>query len=214
MRLETKPETKPEARKRRLPTAPIGPGRLVLVVGPSGAGKDTLLSGAQAACGADGKVVFPQRVITRPPTASEDNALLSVVDFDQAATEGAFALAWSAHGHKYGIPASIDGDIRAGRTVVCNVSRTVIDLARRRYVNVAVVLVTAPTEVLAARLAGRRRPSDGDILGRLQRATEIERECEADMVIQNVESIDIGIGRLLDAIGSGGAKRAAETLEG
>ena len=37
----------------------IGPGRLVLVVGRSGAGKDTLIGLAQAACADDPGVVFP-----------------------------------------------------------------------------------------------------------------------------------------------------------
>ncbi len=53
--------------------AAIGPGRLVLVVGPSGAGKDTLIGLAQAACAEDGTIVFPRRVVTREASASEDN---------------------------------------------------------------------------------------------------------------------------------------------
>ncbi|MGA7013248.1 MAG: phosphonate metabolism protein/1,5-bisphosphokinase (PRPP-forming) PhnN, partial [Pseudolabrys sp.] len=61
-----------------LSTAParselIGPGRLVLVVGPSGAGKDTVITGAKAACAADSTFVFPRRVVTRPASDAEDH---------------------------------------------------------------------------------------------------------------------------------------------
>ena len=105
----------------------IGPGRLVLVVGPSGAGKDTLIQGARESCANDPSVVFPKRVVTRPSSSAEDHDTMSDAAFTAAVADGAFALWWGAHGNQYGIPASIDADIRAGKTVVCNVSRTIVE---------------------------------------------------------------------------------------
>jgi ribose 1,5-bisphosphokinase len=113
--------------------AVIGPGRLILVVGPSGAGKDTLLGLAKPACADDGNVVFPRRVVTRQASSSEDNEHMSPEAFRRARTRADFAVHWQAHGHCYGLPRAIDDDIGAGRTVVANVSRTVVDAMRRAY---------------------------------------------------------------------------------
>lgn len=176
----------------------IGPGRLILVVGPSGAGKDTLIHGVRARCAGDLNVVFPRRAVTRPAGAAEDNDCLTIEAFDRAAAQGSFALWWAAHGHKYGIPITIDADLRAGRAVICNVSRTVVAEARRRYRDVAVVLVTAPPGVLAARLSARRRDSDGDLALRLRRAPEAMPD--ADCVIDNTGHPDAGIRRLMNVV--------------
>jgi ribose 1,5-bisphosphokinase len=150
----------------------IGPGRLVLVVGPSGAGKDTLIGLARAACADDGNILFPRRVVTREASRFEDNEQVSGDAFHQARSKGEFAVHWEAHGHCYALPRAIDDDIRAGRTVVANVSRTVVDTMRRAYANVVVVSITAPPEVLAERLAARARGSDGQVSNRLKRVVD------------------------------------------
>lgn len=180
----------------------IGPGRLVLVVGPSGAGKDTLIDAVRAACRDEAGVVFPRRVITRPSSSAEDHDTMSDAGFDQAAAGGAFALWWTAHGLKYGIPAAIDDDIRAERTVVCNLSRTVIGGARKRYARVTVVQVTAPQEILAARLGARGRGSDGSIMDRVQRTVATNSEPNADVVIQNTGAVETAAATLLGVVKS------------
>src|SRR5262249_20842835 len=68
------------------PTAlPIGPGRLIVVVGPSGAGKDTLIGLARAELAPDSRVIFPKRVITRPSSSAEDNDAVASASFDATA---------------------------------------------------------------------------------------------------------------------------------
>jgi ribose 1,5-bisphosphokinase len=110
---------------------------------------------------------------------------MDVAAFKQALADGRFALHWEAHGHSYALPRSIDDDVRAGRAVVVNLSRGVIDLVRRRYRNVVVVAITAPAEVLAARLASRRRSSDADLGERLHRVVD-EVALAPDVTIVNV----------------------------
>ncbi|MGY3447234.1 phosphonate metabolism protein/1,5-bisphosphokinase (PRPP-forming) PhnN [Bradyrhizobium sp. USDA 4473] len=162
----------------------IGPGRLILVVGPSGAGKDTLLGLAKAACAGDRDIVFPRRLITRQASASEDNEEVSAETFQNAVAAGDYALHWEAHGHRYALSRTIDDEIRAGRTVIANVSRTVIAAARRNYANAVVVSISAPPDVLAARLAARARSSDGLLAQRLSRTVD-ESTATPDFTIVN-----------------------------
>jgi ribose 1,5-bisphosphokinase len=185
--------------------AMIGPGRLVLVVGPSGAGKDTLIGLARAQLHHDPTVVFVRRVVTRAPSPHEDHDTLSAEAFEQALRSGAFALAWEAHGLRYGVPASINSDIRAGRTVVCNVSRAIVGQARGLYADVVVALVTAPADVLARRLAARAREEGID--GRLARA-EASDDIRADCVITNVGAPESSAAALIAAILAKAAARS------
>ena len=133
-------------------------GTLVLVVGPSGAGKDSVLNGARAVLAGDDRFVFVRRTITRESGAGgEDNVEATPEAFAAAKAAGAFALSWRAHDLDYGIPVAIEDDLQARRCVIANVSRSVIEPARDRYAGLRVVNVTAPVAVLAKRIAMRGR---------------------------------------------------------
>jgi ribose 1,5-bisphosphokinase len=180
----------------------IGPGRLVLVVGPSGAGKDTLLGLAKAACADDLNIVFARRIVTREASVFEDNEQVSLEAFRQALAQEAYAMHWEAHGHCYALPRAIDEDIRAGHTLIANVSRTVIGAARRAYADVAVVSITAPPQVLAERLAMRARGSDGKIEQRLGRTVD-DAASAPDFTLMNVSSAEYHARQLVRIIKGG-----------
>jgi ribose 1,5-bisphosphokinase len=152
-------------------TFPIRHGVFVAVVGPSGAGKDTVIGYAKALFADETQLEFVRRVITRPSdAASEDHDTLADAAFAEAEADGAFAISWEAHGLRYGLPADVDWSVSNGHVAVANVSRAIIPTLRERYANLAVVEITASPEVLAERLAMRGRESRGEVLARLARS--------------------------------------------
>lgn len=162
---------------------PIPNGTLALVVGPSGAGKDTLIAEARRQLASDGRYVFPPRVVTRPPGPdAEQNIFLPADRFAEEEASGAFLLAWRSHGLSYGIPTAVADELLRGRVVVINVSRAMISEAERIAANVTVLQVTASPETLAARLSGRGRETSAQIATRIRRdvrlATTRARVCE------------------------------------
>jgi ribose 1,5-bisphosphokinase len=165
---------------------PVRNGVFVAVVGPSGAGKDTILDFARRHFADEADVEFVRRVITRPSdTAAEDHDTLADAAFDEAEAHGAFALSWQAHGLKYGLPASVDMAIADGRVAVANLSRGALPALRERYLNVMIVEITARPEILAERLAARGRESRGEVLARLARQAQFDAAAIGAISIDN-----------------------------
>lgn len=179
----------------------LGPGSLVLVVGPSGAGKDTLLDKARATLQYDPAIQFVTRMITRPAqSGGEAHREIDETTFDRLVACGDYALGWRAHGLGYLLPKSVDEGIAAGSTLVANGSRRVFQVAANRYQNLVIVNITAPRAVLAERLAARGRESRADIEARLARRVEEPTVKGRIFQIVNDRTVEEGADALISAL--------------
>jgi len=143
-------------------------GRLMAVVGPSGAGKDTVMRAMAAARPGLGRV---RRVITRPADpGGERHEPVSEAEFESRLREGGFVLHWRAHGLRYGVPVGIGLDLAMGRDLLVNLSRGMLAEAQGRFQPFAVLHLVATREVLAARLAARGREAQAEVAERLDGA--------------------------------------------
>ena len=129
-----------------------------MVVGPSGAGKDTLLEGARRHLAKDPRFSFPRRMVTRKSDRqSEDHDEIDFDTFRELCSKSAVGLSWEAHGLGYIIPQGMKADLKNGRTVIFNGSRGAISAAKDLYENVHIIHITVPLDVLANRLRARGR---------------------------------------------------------
>ncbi|UVK49665.1 phosphonate metabolism protein/1,5-bisphosphokinase (PRPP-forming) PhnN (plasmid) [Mesorhizobium sp. AR02] len=172
-------------------------GGFVLVVGPSGAGKDTLIDFARVRLRAVPRIHFVRRIISRPASIGEDHEPVDTIEFDRRAREGGFSLHWQAHGLSYGIPSDINEWLERGDVVVANGSRAILPEARRKYPQLLVVNITAPMDVLALRLVERGRENLESIRQRLLRSEQQSIEGGDVLHIDNSGQLEIAGERLL-----------------
>lgn len=178
------------------------PGILFLVVGPSGVGKDTLIDGARAALADDPRWVFATRTITRAADAGgEIHAAMGDAEFAEAERAGAFLITWGAHGQRYGLPAKLADELRAGRNVIANGSRATVAELAARVPRLAVVHVTAHRETLSDRIAGRGRETGDAITARLDRSVDLEIPAGVERIdVANDGTVEAGIEGFVTAL--------------
>ena len=176
-------------------------GMLYLVVGPSGSGKDSLISCAKSALVGNGQYIFPRRYITRPANAGgESHIPVSSKMFETMQQRGELLLEWHAHNYRYGVPVAVQEHLEQGRNVIVNVSRTVVDEARQTLQPMKVLYINVAEEVLEERLRARGRESVSDIKRRVDRAHAYQVEGEDVIMIDNDGTLETSVTSFLDAI--------------
>jgi len=174
------------------------PGLLVLVVGNSGSGKDSIMKGVKERFPSELKSLYlTQRFITRPSSDTEDNIAVTPEDFKKMSTEGGFALEWHIYGLDYGVPIEIDDWMKKGHPVIVNVSRSIVQKAREIYQNILVVFIEVPFDITLKRVKERARESGERLEERIQRAKKNQTFPDADFIVDNSGDLEDAINQFL-----------------
>ena len=176
-------------------------GKLFYVVGPSGAGKDTLISYAKKKTEGK-KTIFVRRYITRPADAGgEDHISIKPEDFKKKLSQSFFALWWESHSNFYGISGEIDDWIEAGYHTVVNGSRGYLQKALAIYPDMITILVEVSETVLKERLRNRGRETDSEIEQRIIRSRMFDNFAAPNLIrLKNDHALTISGDRFVDII--------------
>lgn len=167
--------------------------RLLAVVGPSGAGKDSVLKAWRALLlpprpALAARLHHAQRVITRAADPhGEAHEPIDETGFLALRAAGALAVQWQAHGLHYGVRHQALAPLQAGSWVVLNASREHLPRLRAAAPAVRVVEITAPPAMLAQRLAARSREDAFAVEARLARYA---LPAQAELVVHNTGDVE------------------------
>jgi ribose 1,5-bisphosphokinase len=138
--------------------------RLVYVMGPSGAGKDSVLDWLRAHVPTHMPVHWARRTITRPASAGgEAHEAIGPPDFVELQSQGQLALAWQANGLHYGVRHTELAPLRQGHWVLVNGSRGHLPQVLQSHPGLQVVHITADPATLLQRLTQRQRETPEQI---------------------------------------------------
>ena len=145
-----------------------GPGRLIVVSGPSGVGKDTVL---RRLFELEPRLRYSVSYTTRPPRDGEvDGVSYTFVDadtFDRMAADGAFLESANVHGNRYGTSlARVREATARGEDIVLKIDVQGAAQVREGAPDALLVFLLPPSiETLWERLRGRDT-EDEEALGR------------------------------------------------
>jgi len=177
------------------------PGILVLVVGNSGSGKDSIISEVVKRFPTNLKEIhLTQRYITRSSSKTEDNIAITPKIFNEMSLQKRFALEWHIYDLDYGVPIEIDDWLKNGHPVIVNVSRTIVKKARSIYRNIIVVFIKVPFEITFRRIKERARESGKLLQERIQRAKDNQTFLDADFIVENSGELESAIDKFLSYI--------------
>ena len=201
----------------RSESQPEPPPLVVVISGPSGAGKDTVINEAMTLDDSLAKVATAK---TRAPRPGEvdgvHHVFLTDAEFERWVADDAFLEHVMSYGHRSGVPrAAVDELLAQGRTVIL---RTDVEGARTLRTNLddpLLVFITAPDiESLERRMRSRDAETDTEIAARLAEAeAEMAEADRFDLVIVNEDAAHHNAAQeLVNAISARRARRIPPPL--
>lgn len=148
--------------------------RLVYVVGPSVAGKDSVLGWVRQHLGHMPTIHWARRTISRPERPGDElHEAVDLGQFQALRDQGSFALDWQANDMYYGVRHSEMTPLEHDDWVIVNGSRSYLDSARARFPGLTVVHVSASPDTLHKRLVARGRETLTSIEARMARNAQL-----------------------------------------
>ena len=143
--------------------------KILLITGPSGAGKDSLLRIASLHFKEDQRFTFVRRYITRQPDANEQNFFVDSAAFSLLSINNFFISRWQAHGNLYGIPRNELPEPHENKLAVISISRGNTGDFENVFDQVITLGVEVDPDILHRRLQARGREDEKGIEERLCR---------------------------------------------
>lgn len=177
--------------------------RLIYTVGPSGAGKDSLLAWLQSNMPARFNLQVARRCITRAVQADgESHESVDVEAFRLLRESNAFALQWSANGLHYGVRREELLPMQRDQWVIVNGSRAYLAEAQSKFPELRVLHISASKATLRQRLQARGRETPDAIESRIERPVSLSVSPQTSFIeICNNGRVDAAGRRLIDSLG-------------
>ncbi len=146
---------------------------LYYLMGPSGAGKDSVLDWLRASELRPASLQIAHRYLTRPISTLDENYIyLTNTEFEQRKAQGLFLLDWESHQTRYAIGCEVETWLNQGIDVILNGSRAYFEQALSQYPALKGLYLDVDDGLLEQRLRARGRDSERSIQERLSMAKD------------------------------------------
>lgn len=177
--------------------------KLVVVSGPSGAGKDTIVGGLLEI---DDRFSLSVSATTRPPRLTEKNGenyyFITEKEFEEKIAQQGF-IEYAKYGSNYygTLKCDVEKRINNGKTVILVIDVQGAAKVKQLYPDVLTVFIMPPSrDILECRLRRRMTDSEEDIAKRMCIAeSEIKKRCDYDYTIVN-DDLDKAVSEVYNII--------------